>query len=80
MASEQEIQQKVQDLLRPLLKQGQTLTGETQLVGDLGLDSVQVMELLTQVEDGFDITIPLNLLPDIRSLDDLCVQIKRLLG
>jgi acyl carrier protein len=58
-------------------KQGHTLTPETELVADLGLDSVQVMELLLELEDEFDVSIPLNVLPDVRTVNDLCGQIRR---
>lgn len=48
-----------------------TLTKDTDLVKELGLSSLQVMELVERVEDHFDISIPLNILPDINTADDL---------
>ena len=43
----------------------------TVLVQDLDLDSVRIMELVMLVEDHFDITVPLNSLPDVRTVSDL---------
>jgi acyl carrier protein len=78
MTDPDEIRNAIIEILQPHAKVGQDLAGETQLVADMGLDSVQVMELLTEVEDRFDISIPLNLLPEVRSIDDLCEQIRQL--
>lgn len=53
---------------------------ETLLASDLGIDSAQLMEVLLEVEDEFDISIPLNLLPNVYTVDDLAVEIDKLLG
>ena len=78
MPSYDDILAEVCEALRPFAKEGQTLAAETELVADLGLDSVQVMELLLQIEDRFDISIPLNILPDVRTVEDLSVQIQKI--
>jgi acyl carrier protein len=33
------------------------------------------MELLLKIEDHFDVSIPLNVLPDVRTVRDLCLQL-----
>jgi len=61
------------------LTQGRVEVGEdTDLLGDLGLDSLQVMNLMLQIEDRFDISIPVSILPDVRTVKDLALQIERL--
>ena len=61
------------------LTQGRIEIGEdTDLLGDLNLDSLQVMNFMLQVEDRFDISIPVSILPDVRTVKDLAVQIQRL--
>jgi acyl carrier protein len=57
---------------------GRTLTEQTDLLADLGLDSVQVMELVLEVEDRFDISVPLNVLPSVRTVRDLAREFQRL--
>ncbi len=47
------------------------LTPETSLTGDLGLDSLGAMNLVMELEEQFDVEIPLNLLPDVHTLQDL---------
>jgi acyl carrier protein len=54
------------------------ITEDTDLLGDLNLDSLQVMNLLLQVEDRFDISIPVSILPDVKTVKDLALQIEKL--
>ena len=62
------------------LTQGRVEVGEdTDLLGDLGLDSLQVMNLMLEIEDRFDISIPVNILPDVKTVRDLAMQIDTLL-
>lgn len=58
--------------------EGQTLSEDSDLMNELGLSSLQVMELIEQIEDRFDISIPLNTLPDIRTAGDLAQQLERM--
>ena len=61
------------------LTQGRIEIGEdTELVGDLNLDSLQIMNLLLHIEDRFDISIPVNILPDVKTVKDLALQIENL--
>ncbi len=71
---------QILETLQPFAKEGQSLAEETELVSELGLDSMQVMQVLLKVEDRFDISIPLNNLPAIRTIRDLCIEIERLLN
>jgi acyl carrier protein len=48
-------------------------------VAELGLTSLQVMMMIEQIEDDFDISVPLNILPDIRTVRDLARQLEKLL-
>jgi acyl carrier protein len=68
----------VTEILGPLVPQGQLINAETDLVADLGLDSLKVMKLVETVEDRFDISIPLNILPDVRTVSDFVLQIEKI--
>ena len=76
--SYEDILTQIQEVLKPHAKEGQTLTEDTELVADLGLDSVKVMELLLEIEDRFDISIPLNVLPSVRTVKDLALQLQKI--
>ncbi|TWI56730.1 acyl carrier protein [Pseudomonas duriflava] len=40
---------------------------DVDLIQELGLDSIKVMDLLMELEDEFDLSIPLNVLTDVRT-------------
>jgi len=75
-----EILGHLRELLRPYVQDEQAaITPETRLVEDLGLDSVQAMEVIQEVEDRFDAAIPINFLPEVHKVDDLVRELERLL-
>jgi acyl carrier protein len=54
------------------------LSETTELVADIGLSSLEVMEFVEKIEDQFDISIALNLLPDISTLGDFARKLREL--
>jgi acyl carrier protein len=75
-----ELLEELYEVIAPFNKHGVELAPGTRFVDDLGLDSLTVMELVAEIEDRFDITVPLNLLPDIHTIADLAQCIRRLQG
>jgi acyl carrier protein len=80
MQEYQTILQELDNILKPFIPQGHEINENTDLVADLGLDSLKVMKILESVEDRFDISIPLNVLPDVRTVKDFALQIQKLSG
>ena len=78
MPDYEEILTEFNKIVTDLIPQGQQINEETDLVADLGLDSLKVMKIIESVEDYFDISIPLNILPDVRTVKDLVVQIQKI--
>ena len=76
---EQDTYTEVQAILKQFTGGDGVIQRESKLIQDLDLDSVKVMELLMLLEDHFDISIPLNVLPDISTVGDLARQIDKLL-
>lgn len=54
------------------------LTEDTGLVADVGLSSLEVMESIERIEDHFDISIPLNILPDVNTIGELARKVHEL--
>jgi acyl carrier protein len=50
----------------------------SELVADLGFDSLQVLEVIAELEDRFDISIPLNDVPATRTVAQVVAQVARL--
>jgi acyl carrier protein len=53
-------------------------TLSSDLVADLGFDSLQVLELVAELEDTFDISIPLNDVPSTRTVGQVVAQVTAL--
>ena len=55
-------------------------TLESELVADLGFDSLQVLDVIAELEGRFDILIPLEEVPATRTVADVVAQVTRLLA
>jgi len=53
--------------LQDLVENGVEIKPDSDLVNDLGLESIKVMDLLMMREDRFDISIPINILLDVKT-------------
>jgi acyl carrier protein len=56
------------------------VTGETVIVDDLALDSLAVMDFVMEIEDKLDVSVPLDRLADIRTVNDLSRCLVELAG
>ena len=56
------------------------LTPDTDITGDLEIDSVAVLDLIMEVEDEYGISFPMNLLSEIRTVGDLVRAIHKQAG
>ncbi len=54
------------------------VTADTRIVGDLGLDSVGVLDFIQDVEDRFDLSIPLERMGEVQTIGELAVAIQTL--
>ncbi|PRW53194.1 phosphopantetheine attachment site family protein [Escherichia coli] len=50
-----------------MVENGVEIKPDSDLVNDLGLESIKVMDLLMMLEDRFDISIPINILLDVKT-------------
>jgi len=54
------------------------LSGSTDLVEDLALESIQVMDFIAEVEDHFDILIEVDRLATIRTIAELAALVEEM--
>jgi acyl carrier protein len=64
-------------LLEKYNKQGIPLSAETSFSKDLNIDSVEVMDLIMEIEDQFDVDIPINLVADVERVRDMAELVCR---
>jgi acyl carrier protein len=53
-------------------------TPASDLATDLGFDSLQILEVVAELEDRFDISIPLNDVPAARTVAQVVAQVSTL--
>lgn len=73
------VEAAVREALQAVRPGAVAVAGGADLARELGLDSVQVMDLVMEIEDRLDISVPVEILADARTLDQLCAGIVRLL-
>lgn len=59
------------DMLQRYNKKSLDLSGATKIAAELNIDSVEVMDLVMEIEEKFDVDIPINLLSDVETVGDL---------
>ena len=52
-------------------QEGTRVTTDSHITGDLGLDSLGVMEVVAEIEDRFELMIPDDALPKMRTVGDV---------
>ena len=72
------IQEGVIDVLKSVSRRPIEPTLTSDLVADLGFDSLQVLEVIAELEDRFDVSIPLNDVPVTRTVAQVVAQVSRL--
>ncbi len=68
------------ELIEPFNKKGIAVAEATSFANDLELDSLTVMDLVANIEDEWDINMPLNLLPDLETVGQVADAVARLKG
>ena len=74
-----QIEDGVIDVLKNVSRRPIEPTLDSDLVADLGFDSLQVLEVVAELEDRFDISIPLNDVPATRNVAQVVAQVAQLL-
>jgi acyl carrier protein len=72
------IEDGVVDVLKNVSRRPIEPTLDSDLVVDLGFDSLQVLELVAELEDRFDISIPLDHVPATRTVAQVVAEVARL--
>lgn len=72
------VEEGVIDVLKNVSRRPIQPTLVSDLVADLGFDSLQVLEVIAELEDRFDVSIPLNDVPLTRTVAQVVAQVVRL--
>ena len=73
-----EVFNKLCELLESFNKKDLTLSNETDISADLEIDSVAVLDFIMEVEDEYDISLPMDRISEIRTVGELVDAISQL--
>jgi len=76
--SETEIFDKVCELLKPYNPKGRPIERSSGIMSDLEVDSVAVFDLVMGLEDHYDISIPMEMVTDIKTVGELVNAVREL--
>ena len=69
---------RILDLIAPLNPKSVALTEDTSFSNDLEMDSLTVMDLVANIEDEWDIVLPLNMLPELETIGQVADAVTKL--
>jgi acyl carrier protein len=72
------IEAEVLELLAHKVSANINVTPDTPIVAGLGLDSVAILDLIMDLEDRFDISIPLDRVAEVQTVGELSQAIEAL--
>ncbi len=72
------IYQKICELLVPYNPKGRVITLQSGIVSDLEVDSTAVFDLIMGLEDFYDISIPMEMVSDIKTVGELVAAVRSL--
>jgi acyl carrier protein len=64
------------ELLAPFNLENKALMAATDIPAELNIDSVGVLDFIMEVEDHFDIEIPMNAVANIRTIGELATYVQ----
>ena len=71
------------DIIEVLMRRvpaGVEVSAQTRIAQGLGLDSVAILDFIMDLEDRFDISIPLDRVAEVETVADLGRAVKTLMG
>ena len=71
MTEPSELTPTIITLLAPYNPDNKLLSSETDIPAELNIDSVGVLDFIMEVEDHFDVEIPMNAVANIRTVGEL---------
>ena len=74
-----DIESGVIEVLKNVSRRPIEPTRDSDLAADLGFDSLQILEVVAELEDRFDISIPLNDVPAARTVAQVVAQVQTLI-
>ena len=75
-----DVMREIRQQLAPYQLGERPITGATVISDGATIDSLTVMDMIMALEDRFDVTIPMNLVADVHTVDQLAQTVLALCG
>lgn len=76
----QEVRSRISAALQEVVGRPVAVSDHTDIVNDLGLDSLAIMNFVMALEDEYDISMPLDRMAEVQTVGDLVRTIEELRG
>lgn len=73
------VDQAIRNAVETALPQIDGIDFDAALTSDVGLDSVQVMDLVMEIEDELDISVPVEVLAEVQTLNQLADRLRSMI-
>lgn len=77
---DQEVRSRISAALQEVVGRPVAVSDDTDIVNDLGLDSLAIMNFVMALEDEYDISMPLDRMAEVQTVGDLVRTIEDLRG
>ena len=71
-----DVMREIRRYLAQYLGGEKPITGETVIAKDLTIDSLAIMDMVMELEDRFDVSIPMSVIAEIHTVDQLADTIR----
>ena len=79
LPNQNDIETEIVGVLEARAPEGAQVSPKARIARDLGLDSVAIMDFVMDIEDHFDISIPLDRIAEVETVEDLTRAVEALL-
>lgn len=73
-----DVEAEIIDLLMARVPGGVAVAADTRIAGGLGLDSVAILDFIMDLEDRFDVSIPLDRIATVQTVAELSSAVEAL--
>ena len=77
-STHQSTRSDISAIIEQVLERPIEITDDTDIVEDLGMDSLGVMNFVMAIEDFYDISIPLDRIAQVQTVGDLIAAVEQL--
>ena len=75
--STSQIVERIREFLAPFLPAGAVVTPDMKIGSDIEIDSVEVFDVVMELEEFYDISLPMEVTSDIQTVGDLARAVEQ---